>query len=195
MSQRVVHISNETHRKVKEFCSKAGLSMKDWSDAILSSAADKGVKPSLPKRSASTPRSPKSASGSSRPDSHEPVAKKKMPELERKEQSEGPKPWELEPFWKREAETSKTEKESESGRERRNHLEDIAGESSQGINQDQSRSSRESPEAISGGGKADRDLIEELGDQESGSSFLERGVGDEGAIQAEDNESLLEPDY
>lgn len=104
----VVHVSEETHRRVREYCLRKGRGMKEWADEVLMRAVEEGS-------------------------SVKPVSKRRIVELERNEESVGPGPWELPPFWEgggRDEEVEEVEAEVEEvqeglPREREHFLEQL----------------------------------------------------------------------
>jgi hypothetical protein len=77
---KVIHVSDELHARIKRYCEKNKVAVKEWADSALSVSMDVGRMPSKP----------------------EPVEKKKTsPAGGADASSVGPHPWELPPFWER----------------------------------------------------------------------------------------------
>ena len=117
MPNRVIHISEEVHKLVKDHCSDIGCRMSVWTNEVLVAAVTKGT--SLNKVAGLVERN------------------KRMTTLERTE-SDGPQPWELPPFWQGKKEQATEETKDPQEGKRKDTVGRVIGDISKGAGEEQS---------------------------------------------------------
>jgi hypothetical protein len=113
---KVYHADDATHARVREHCEKLGIKSKEWVDKILKWALDRNiddplieeiVKDMVPAKKlleaehtiARLKDQLEDERAKKRP-VYAKVEKKKLDPPQARQKDDGPKPWELEPFWK-----------------------------------------------------------------------------------------------
>ena len=94
MADKVIHVSQETHSQLKEYCQKSGVALKDWAEQILLDAILVPVEKRklLPVEKKKPLRS-----------STEEVELVENPEDQKEQPQPANDPWSRQPFWKQKA--------------------------------------------------------------------------------------------
>jgi hypothetical protein len=83
MGSKVIHVSDELHTLVREYCDRNGYQIRPWADEALREAIEGKTMKKEP------------------PADPVPVQKKKPMQTTGEQTDDGPKPWERPPFWER----------------------------------------------------------------------------------------------